>query len=86
MTEFSAIATYRVLLLLDFKNGAILESPLDNVGLGRGSLDPFALVEGRVKVAEVLELDEVPDVAEGGLNDGGLDDRGGSGDARRHLD
>jgi hypothetical protein len=29
-----------------------------------------------------LQLDQVPDVAEGGFDDGGLEDRGGGRDAR----
>ena len=71
-----------VLLLLDLEDGAVLEGPLDDVGVGGGSLDPFAGLEGRVELGEVLELDEVPDVGEGGLDDGGLVDRGGGGDGR----
>lgn len=62
--------TYRVLLLLHLEDSAILEGPLDHVRIGRRSLDPFAVVQGRVKLVKVLKLDEVPDVAEGRLNDG----------------
>lgn len=72
----------RVLLLLDLEDGTILEGPLDDVGVGRSTLDPFGLFEGRVELGEVLELDEVPDIAERGLNDGGLDDRGGGRNGR----
>jgi hypothetical protein len=71
-----------VLLLLNLEDGTVLEGPLDDVGVGRRALDPFGGFEGRVELREVLELDEVPDVAEGGLNDGGLDDRGGGRDGR----
>jgi hypothetical protein len=71
-----------VLLLLNLEDGTVLEGPLDDVGVGRRTLDPFRGLEGRVELGEVLELDEVPDVAEGGLNDGGLDDRGGGRDGR----
>lgn len=63
-------------LLLHLENSAVLERPLDDIRLGRAALDPLALVEGRVELAEVLELDEVPDVAEGGVDDGGLGDGG----------
>jgi hypothetical protein len=73
-----------VLLLLDLDDGAVLEGPLDHVGLVGGALDPVALLEGGPELAEVLELDQVPDVAEGRLDDGRLADRGGGGDATRH--
>jgi hypothetical protein len=56
----------RVLLLLDLDDGAVLELPLDNVGLLRGTLGVFGLVESRPELVEVLELDEVPDVGERG--------------------
>ena len=78
------VKTHRVLLLLHFKNGAILERPLDDVGLVRCSLDPLALLELGPELAEVLELDEVPDVAEGRLDDRRLADKGGGGDASGH--
>jgi hypothetical protein len=56
----------RVLLLLDLNNGAILEVPLDDVGLLRSALGVLGLVESRPELVEVLELDEVPDVRERG--------------------
>ena len=71
-----------MLLLLDLKGLAILECPLDNVGLGRSALDELALLELRPELAEVLELDQVPDIAEGCVDDGRLADRGGGGDSR----
>ncbi|KAI6758247.1 hypothetical protein HG530_010487 [Fusarium avenaceum] len=71
-----------VLLLLDLENGAVLEGPLDDVGIGGAALDPFGGLESRVELGEVLELDQVPDVAEGGFDDGGLEDRGGGGNGR----
>lgn len=71
----------RVLLLLDLEDGAVLEGPLDDVGVGGRALHPLAGGEGRVELGEVLELDQVPDVAEGGFDDGGLEDRGGGWDA-----
>lgn len=77
-------AAHGVLLLLDLKNGAVLERPLDDVGLIRCALGPLALVEVRPELAEVLELDEVPDVAEWCLDDSRLADGRGSGNATRH--
>jgi hypothetical protein len=56
----------RVLLLLDLNDGAVLEVPLDNVGLLRGTLGVLGLLKSRPELVEVLELDEVPDVGEGG--------------------
>lgn len=73
-----------MLLLLDLQHGAVLEGPLDNVGLVGCALDPLALLELGPELAEVLELDEVPDAAEGRLDDGRLADKGGGGDAGRH--
>ena len=69
-------------LLLDLEGLAVLECPLNDVGLGRGALDEFALLELRPELAEVLELDQVPDIAEGCVDDGRLANGGGSGDGR----
>jgi hypothetical protein len=77
-----SIATYRVLLLLDLNDRAVLESPLDNVGLLAGALDVLRRAEGRPELGEVLDLDEVPDVGERGADDGRLADGGGGGDGR----
>ena len=74
--------TYRVLLLLDLNDGAVLESPLDNVGLLAGALDVLRRAEGRPELGEVLDLDEVPDVGERGADDGRLADGGGGGNGR----
>lgn len=63
-----------MLLLLHIHHGSILESPLDNVGVGAGALDPFRLFQGGPKVGKVLELDVVPDVGEGSLDDGTFED------------
>lgn len=71
-----ACSPYRVLLLLDFEDGSILEGPLDDVGVGRHAFDPLALLEGSVELGEVLKLDEVPDIGEGRLDDGRLEDGG----------
>lgn len=75
-----------MLLLLHLKNRLVLERPLDDVRLVRGSLDPLALLELRPELAEVLQLDEMPNVREGRLNDGRLADEGRGGDAGRHGD
>jgi hypothetical protein len=71
-----------VLLLLDLNDGAVLESPLDNVGLLAGALDVLRRAEGRPELGEVLNLDEVPDVGERGADDGRLADGGGGRDGR----
>ena len=71
-----------MLLLLDLNDGTILESPLDNVGLLAGALDVLRRAEGRPELGEVLDLDEVPDVGQRGLDDGRLSDGGGGGDGR----
>jgi hypothetical protein len=76
--------THRVLLLLDFDSSSVLEGPLDNIGLVGGALDELALVERRPELAEVLKLDQVPDITEGCLDDGRLADGSGGGDAARH--
>ena len=69
-------------LLLDLEGLAVLECPLNDVGLGRGALDEFALLKLRPELAEVLELDQVPDIAEGCVDDSRLANGGGSGDGR----
>jgi len=53
--------TNGMLLLLDLQYSAILECPLDDIGVWGCPLGCFALAQGRPEVAEVLELDEVPD-------------------------
>ena len=79
---FAQCITYGVLLLLDLKLGAVLEGPLDNVGLLAGTLDVLRGAEGRPELGEVLDLDQVPDVGERGADDGRLADGGGGGDGR----
>ena len=76
---------YRMLLLLDIENGAVLKGPLDDVGLGRGALDPLALLELAPELGEVVELEEVPDFAGVGFDDGGFADRVRGWDCRRHV-
>jgi hypothetical protein len=65
-----------VLLLLDIQHGAVLEGPLDDVGVVRGALVDLGLGERRPEVGKVLQLDVVPDVRERGLDDGALDHAG----------
>ena len=72
--------SYRVSLLLNLQDGAILECPLDNVGVWAGALDKVARLEVAPEVAEVFELDLVPDIGELGLDDGRLGDGRGSWD------
>lgn len=83
--NFFSLGTYAVFLLLHLVDGTILEGPLEDVGLvaGAGS-DRLGLVEGGPELAEVLQLDEVPDFGEGCLDDDALENGGGSGN-RRHV-
>lgn len=74
------LRTYRVLLLLDFKNMTILESPLDNIDLLACTLDVFGALECGPELAEVLELDEVPDVGKRSVDEHRLLDGGASWD------
>lgn len=60
--------TNRMLLLLDLQYRAILESPLDDIGISAGALDSLAFSQSGPEVSEVLELDHVPDIAEGGFD------------------
>lgn len=71
-----------MLLLLDLNDGAVLEGPLDDVGLLAGALDELGAAEGGPELAEVLDLDEVPDMGERGADDGRLADGGGGRDGR----
>ena len=58
-----------MLLLLHLEDGSILEAPFDNVSVWRCALDPLALVQSIVEFGKVLELEQVPNVAERRLND-----------------
>ena len=55
--------SHRVLLLLHFLMSAILEGPLNNVSLGRSTLNVVALGKLRPEVVKVLKLDQVPYIA-----------------------
>lgn len=65
---------YRMLFLLHLLDSTILKSPLNDVGLMRGTLDMMALFKLCPEVVEVLKLDQMPDLGERGRNDGGLGD------------
>lgn len=65
---------YRMLFLLHLLLSPILEGPLDDIGLMRGTLDMMALLKLCPEVVKVLELDQMPDLGERGSNDGGLCD------------
>jgi hypothetical protein len=67
--------------LLDLKHLAVFERPLDDIRLVRRALDVLAFLDLGPELAEVLQLDQVPHVAELGLDDGRLADGGGGGDA-----
>lgn len=71
-----------MLLLLDLEDLAVLESPLDDISLGRGTLDEVTLLKLRPELAEVLELDQVPNIAERCVDDGRLADGSGGRDGR----
>lgn len=63
-----------MLFLLHLLLRAILEGPLDDVGLMRDTLNVVALVKLCPEVVEILELDQVPDLGKRGGDDGGLCD------------
>jgi len=68
----NGVVDTRVLLLLDLQNVTILECPLDDVRLLTRSLDILRRLQCSPEVGKVLELDVVPDVGEGGFDDGGF--------------
>lgn len=73
-------------LLLDLVDGTVLEGPLEDIGLGAGAGgDGLGLVESGPELAEVLQLDEVPDLGERRVDDDALEDGGGGGDDGRHV-
>lgn len=49
-----------MLLLLNLIDGAVLEGPLENIGLVVGALDDLGLLERGPELGKVLQLDEVP--------------------------
>lgn len=85
VSKSCGLDTYAVLLLLHFVDSAILEGPLENIGLVAGAgRDRLGLVEGGPELAKILQLDEMPDFGEGRLDDDALENGGGSWD-RRHV-
>jgi len=48
-----------MLLLLDILHSPVLESPACDIRFGRGALDIFGILQGRVPVVECGELDQV---------------------------
>lgn len=73
-----------VLFLFDFEHRAVLEGPLDDVGVWRCTLDGLALGDGRPEGGEGLQLDVMPNLGEWCADDGTLADAGGS--RNRHFD
>lgn len=65
---------YAVRLLLDLNDGAVLVSPLDDISLLAGALNNLGLFEARKPLREAVELNEVPDAGERGIDDGTLID------------
>jgi hypothetical protein len=74
--------THAVLLLLHLNSTTVLEGPLDDIGVLADALDELGRLEGRPEVGKVLELDMVPDMREGSLDDSALQHRGGGWDLR----
>ena len=65
-----------MLIKLDLQNSTVLEAPLHDVGVGRSTLDQLAALQRAPEIAEVLELDQVPDMTESGFDDGGFENGG----------
>lgn len=79
--------TYAVLLLLDLNDTSVLESPPDHIGVLAGALDDLRGLERGPELVKVLELDVVPHVGEGSLDDGALQHGGRGGNScARHDD
>jgi len=69
-----------VLVLLDLDDVAVLERPPDNVRLVADTLDVLRLFDGAPELVKLGELEEMPNVGEGGSDDGTLNDLVGRGD------
>lgn len=74
-----------MLLLLDFQDRSILERPFHHIGVISRALDELAALQCRPELAEGLQFNEVPDIAEGGFNDSRLAHEVGSGDLVGHC-
>jgi len=61
----NVVINCRVSLKLDLQLCSILEQPLNDIRIWGGALDRLAMLQGAPKAAEALELDQVPDRAEG---------------------
>ncbi len=72
-------------LKLDLQLCSILEHPLHDIRVGGGALDRLAMLQGTPEAAEALELDQVPDRAEGRGDDGRFGDGGRGWDAGCHF-
>ena len=75
---------YRMLLLLNVLHSAVLESPFHDIRLMRSPFNMVTLVKLGPEMVEVLELDQMPDIGEGSVDDGGFSDGSGSRDTGRH--
>lgn len=69
-----------MLVLLDLDDVAVLKGPPDNVRLVADALDVLGLLDGAPELVKLGELEKVPDVGEGGSDDGALNDLVGRGD------
>ena len=66
-----------MLLHLNIPHAPIQKRPPNDIRLGRSAaLDFRARLEFRPEFGEVLQFDQVPDVGEWGVDDGGLADGG----------
>ena len=85
MDQWRRDSAHRVFLLFDLQHRPILKCPFHYICLGRYTLHMLALLQLTPEFVEVLELDEMPDLAERGGNDCGLADGGGGWDCGGHL-
>lgn len=67
------------------QHSAVLEGPLDNIGVRRGALNPLALLQLAPELGEVLQFQQVPDIAGVSFDDCGLANRGGRGNRSGHF-
>lgn len=74
-----------MLFLLHVQDRPVLEGPLHDVCFRRGALDVVGSGELGPELVEVLQLYHVPDLGEGGGDDGGFGEGGGGGDAGGHV-
>lgn len=74
-----------MLLLLHVQHGPVLEGPLHDVGFWGCTFDVVGFGQLGPEFVEVLQFDHVPDLGEGGGDDGGFADGGGCWDAGGHF-